>query len=582
MLRRQVRQLVGVVPIGLYPKRSGWDFMHNRFLNKGTAFTLEERQRLGLDGLLPPAVETLEDQVDRAWSQFQLLERPINRYQLLRNIMDTNAHLFYALTQKNVADVLPIIYTPTVGEACQRYGALYSRDHGLYISTQHMGSVKKILQNVRRSEVDLIVVTDGSRILGLGDLGANGVGISIGKCSLYVACGGIHPGRVLPIMLDVGTNNELLKNDPLYLGQRISRVDDTTFYALMDEFVQAVKETWPKVVLQFEDFSNNHCFDMLDKYRDQFRCFNDDIQGTGAVIAAGFMNAVEKSKIPILQQRIVVFGAGSAAVGVVNAIADLAHFKYKVSQEDVRKCVYLVDSRGLVMASRPAEQDKPMEKHKLPFARPDVPAEDWHKLRTLSSVAKYVRPTALIGLGGAGPVFSEDIIRSMCVTTKYPIIFPLSNPTSKSEVNPADAYRWTEGRAIVASGSPYPPSVIDGAVIQPSQGNNMYVFPGVGLGVSIAQPATIPQSLLVAASKRLSELVAPSQVEKTGQLYPPISEIRNVAKHVAVAVILQAQHEKICTVPTLPTTVPELLKYVEAKMYHPAYPADEEYRLEGS
>lgn len=550
----------------------GVDFLRNRFTNKGTAFTREEREHLGVTGLLPPSIETLNDQIDRYWSQFNLLGMPINRYQLLRGILDTNATLYYALALKYVKEVLPIIYTPTVGEACQRYGALYQRDHGLYINSADLGNIRKVLSNCRKRHVDVIVVTDGSRILGLGDLGANGMGISIGKCSLYVIGGGVQPSRVLPVMIDAGTNNEALKNDPLYLGRRVSRIADEEFYSLTDEFMAAVKDLWPSAVVQFEDFSNNHCFDLLARYQDKYRCFNDDIQGTGAVVSAGFLNAMQLSGTPPKEHRLVVFGAGSAAVGVVQAIVDLACAKYNLSAEEIKKQIYLVDSQGLVCANRPGK----MQKHKVPWARSDIPAEKVLSLTNLEETVKYIKPTALLGLGGAGPVFTEDIVRFMCTYCPRPIIFPLSNPSSKAEIIPGDAYRWSNGKAIVASGSPFPDALVNGVVCRPSQGNNLYIFPAIGLGAMLAQPSTIPQSVLVAAAKKLTDMVSKTMLMEQELLYPPIDEIRNVSKHVAVAVIREFQRLGIATV-KLPENIPDLIKLVDEEMYIPKYPESEFY-----
>ena len=552
----------------------GVDFLRNRFTNKGTAFTAEEREALGVRGLLPPQVETLPDQMDRYYSQFNLLESPINRYQLLRGILDTNVTLYYGLLNRHLTETLPIIYTPTVGEACQKYGSLYQKDHGLYISTEDIGHVADLVSNSRKSDIDVIVVTDGSRILGLGDLGANGMGISIGKCSLYVAGAGVHPGRVLPVMLDCGTNNELLKNDPLYLGQRISRVPDRTFYELLDEFMEAASKQWPKAVIQFEDFSNNHCFDMLERYRDKYRCFNDDIQGTGAVVSAGFVNAMRLSKNQ--DHRIVVFGAGSAAAGVVSSIADLCCLTFKMDRQEVLNRVYLVDSKGLVTTTR----GDTLQKHKIPFAHSDIPAEECVNLKSLEQVVKYVKPTALLGLGGVGPVFTEDIVKFMHSYCERPIVFPLSNPTSKAECDPRDVYRWTNGDAIVASGSPFPEVVCNGKICKPSQGNNMYIFPGIGLGVSIAQPKVITNDLLVEASRKLCEMISVGQMESQSILYPPLDEIRHVSKHIAVAIVRYLQKTGEATA-NLPDNYPDVLKLVDKRMYQPVYPDSAMYLAAG-
>ena len=550
----------------------GVDFLKNRFTNKGTAFTLEERDALGVRGLLPPQEETIHDQMDRYYTQFQLLNYPINKYQLLRGIMDTNITLYYSLLSRNLKEMLPIIYTPTVGEACQKYGALYQRDHGVYVSSTDAGQVRNILSNSRKKEVHVIVVTDGSRILGLGDLGANGMGISIGKCSLYVAGAGVHPGKVLPVMIDCGTNNEQLKNDPLYLGQRVSRVDDATFFSLMDEFMDSVKSLWPSATIQFEDFSNNHCFDMLERYQKNYRCFNDDIQGTGAVVSAGFLNAIQLSGTDPKDHRILVFGAGSAAVGVVSNIAELCALKYQLTTKDILDQVFLVDTQGLVTASRPGK----LQKHKVPFARKEVTVEQNLGLKDLFDIIKFVKPTAILGLGGSGPVFTEDMIKFMMTYCERPIVFPLSNPSSKAEIIPSDAYKWSNGKAIVASGSPFPECIVDGKLCRPSQGNNMYIFPGVGLGCSLAQPKYIPSEVLLEAAMKLSGMVSSTKLEADGGLYPPIDEIRNVSKHIAVSVIQKIQSLKLDTA-KLPTNGPDLLKLIDRSMWTPQYPPSSLY-----
>ncbi|CAC9491376.1 putative malic enzyme [Leishmania infantum JPCM5] len=565
------KSLVHLIEVSKRPVR-GVDYLRNRFTNKGTAFTAAERSHMNVEGLLPPSVETLDDQVERYWDQLNRFNEPINRYQLLRNVQNTNVTLYYAILTRYLKQTLPIVYTPTVGEACQRYGDLYQKDHGLYLDVAIKGKVRKLIQNLRKTNVDVIVITDGSRILGLGDLGANGIGISIGKCSLYVAAGGVKPSRVLPVVMDVGTNNLELRNNPLYLGLRKPRCGDADFYALLDEFMEAVKDTWPSAVVQFEDFSNNHCFDMLERYQKKYRCFNDDIQGTGAVIAAGFHTAVKLSKIPMEQQRIVFFGAGSAATGVAESIADLAA-EAGMKKEDVKKSIFFVDSMGMVATNR---GDK-LAKHKLGWARTDIPDAVIASLKTLEDVVRYVRPTALIGLGATANVFSREIVEFLHSCCPHPIIFPLSNPSSKAEIVPANAYKWTNGDAIVASGSPFPETVVSGRTLQPSQGNNLYIFPGVGLGCCIAQPPYIPQEVLVAAAACLSTLATPDDLAK-GQLYPSIEEVRRVSREVAVACIQKLQELGLAKA-DLPDNRPDLMKLVKTAFWEPRY-LPENYYLE--
>ncbi|CCW62514.1 unnamed protein product [Phytomonas sp. EM1] len=553
------------------PPTRGLEFLQNRFTNKGTAFSLKERKALGLEGVLPPAVETLDTQVKRCWHQFKLLNQPINRYQLLRGILDKNATLYYAVLMHNLSETLPVVYTPTVGEVCQRYGELYQNDHALYLDLKSKGNVSGLVKNLGMKDVDIIVVTDGSRILGLGDLGCNGVGISIGKSSLYVAGAGLQPSRVLPVVLDVGTNTDKIRENPFYFASRQKRCGDAEFYGLMDEFMEAVTKQWPGAVVQFEDFSNNHCFNILSRYQEKYRCFNDDIQGTGAVIAAGFLNAVKLSKMSPKDHRIIFVGAGSAATGVAQSMADLAALKYGGNAEDYKGNFYFIDSKGLVTNTR---GDK-LDAHKVSWARKDISAEDNQKLKTLDDVVKRVKPTALIGLGGVPSVFTEGIIKFMTTYCERPIVFPLSNPTSQAEVTPDEAYRWTNGKAIIASGSPFPETVLDGKTLKPSQGNNLYVFPGIGLGCCIAAPSHIPQGTLVAAASALSDLVTPEELEK-GLLYPSIDEVREVSAHVAVACIQHLQSVGLAKA-GLPTEKDALLKHVLDAMWVPEYLPEEYY-----
>ncbi|KPA79100.1 putative mitochondrial malic enzyme [Leptomonas pyrrhocoris] len=554
--------------------QQGASVLTNRYLNRGTAFTMEQRKELRILGALPPTVETLEEQVERAWAQLCRYDKPINRYQHLANIHATNTTLYYAIVLAHVEAVLPIIYTPTVGEACQNFSNYYVRERGLYLNKLLKGHFNEVMKQSLYDNVDIIVITDGSRILGLGDLGSNGIGISIGKCALYVAGAGLHPARVLPIVMDAGTNTERYLADKEYLGMRERRLDDEQFYGLMDEFMESVKTTWPSAVIQFEDFSNNHCFDILERYQNKYRCFNDDIQGTGAVIAAGFLNAIKRSGLPPLEQRIVVFGAGSAAVGVAKNIAQLAARLYNVPVDAVLKTFYLVDTKGLVCDNR---GDK-LAAHKVLLSRKEVSAADAQHLTTLEAVVQFVKPTALLGLGGVGPVFTEEIVKSVAANAARPIIFPLSNPTSKSECTPEDAYKWTNGAVLVASGSPFPASIVNGKTMKPSQGNNLYVFPGIGLGCAIAQPTYIPDDLLVAASACLNALTTPEQME-ADQLYPPLDDIHNISAHIATEVILESQRLGIATNTDLPREKAELLKLVKKSQWVPHYPADVHVKL---
>ena len=538
----------------------------NRYFNKGTAFTEQERRDLGILGRLPPRVETLEEQVARAMDQLEKFEKPIEKYAHLNAIHATNVTLYYSILQTYPEKMLPIVYTPTVGEACQKFGSIFVRERGLYLASCYTKEFQAAIHDSRYTDVDIIVVTDGSRILGLGDLGANGMGISVGKCSLYVVGAGLRPRRVLPVLLDCGTNTESIRTDPFYLGQPIPRVDDETFYASLDHFMEAASKQWPKAVIQFEDFSNNHCFDMLERYRDKYRCFNDDIQGTGAVVSAGFVRGMEASGIAPPQHKVVVFGAGSAAAGVVDSICQLVSYRSGVSQDDVRKCFYFVDTKGLVTTTR----GDTLQAHKVPFARTDVSAEESKKLTTLRDVVNFVKPTAFLGLGGVGPVLDKEMVEVMMTVTEKPLVFPLSNPTSKAECDPRDVYQWTNGNAIIASGSPFPAITVNGKICKPSQGNNLYVFPGLGLGVSLAQPKVISDELILATSARLQDLLSPED-RAEGALYPSLSRIRWVSEEIAMAVIEKCQEKGTIGATDVPTNKDELRAYVQARMWQPVY-----------
>lgn len=429
---------------------------------------------------------------------------------------------------------MPIVYTPTVGKACQEFGSLYRGEHGMYLSIfQDKGEVRSVLDNWNDTP-DIIVVTDGSRILGLGDLGVNGMGIPIGKLSLYVAGAGFNPAKTLPITLDVGTNTEKYLNDPLYLGEQKQRVRGKEFIEFTDEFMNAVKSKWPNCLVQFEDFSNDVCFELLERYRNDYRCFNDDIQGTGAVVVSGFLNAVKLNGIDLLKQKIVFMGAGSASTGVATYIAQVMK-ETGASDEEVHNCFYLIDSKGLVTTSR----GDVLESHKVPWARKDIDSKTNH-LASLLEVVKAIQPTAIIGLSGQGGVFTEQIVREMAKHQKKPIIFPLSNPTSKSECSAEQAYTWTNGSCIFASGSPFDAVVLNGVTYTPGQGNNMYIFPGLGMGAVVCRAKKVTDKMIVTAAKTLSDYVTKEDLAN-GRIYPGLSQIREISVKIATDVCLEAE-----------------------------------------
>jgi len=549
---------------------TGVFFLRNRFYNKGTAFSEEERDLFHMHGRLPTAVETLEDQVARTTDQFHRLERRINRYQFLRTLQDNNNTLYYATILKSLPDTLPIIYTPTVGEACQQFGSLYMRDHGMYISYKDRGNIRNILTQGLKKNVEIIVITDGSRILGLGDLGVNGMGIPIGKCSLYVAGAGIDPRRCLPIMLDVGTNRESLRNDEVYLGLREPRQPDSVFYEVFDEFMSSVKEVFPRALVQFEDFSNNHCFEILSRYRENQLCFNDDIQGTGTVVSAGIVNAIRLSGIPVKDHRFLFFGAGSAAIGVASSIARLIDYREKIPEEEFRKQFSFFDLSGMLCTSR----DVPAMGFQEKFARDDITRDQHNEIKTLQDAFEFVKPTIFIGLSGAGRVMTEEMVKEMMKYSKRPIIFPLSNPTSQAEADASEVYRWSNGTAIVASGSPFPTVFLNEKPHTPSQGNNFYAFPGIGLGSIMCGATKITDKMLTAASNAIAETTTDGELHSKGLLYPPITQIRDVSSRVTAAVIQQAQCDGVATIELL-TNKPDLARMARQSMWVPKYETTE-------
>lgn len=505
-------------------------------------------------------VESMERQVERSLLHLRSFDKPIEKFIYLQSLKERNETLFYRLLIEHLEEVTPIVYTPTVGEACEKFGLNFRSAEGMYISTLEKGMIRRILDNWPVDKVDIIVVTDGSRILGLGDLGANGMGIPIGKLSLYVAAAGFHPVRTLPVLLDFGTDNKKLLEDPLYLGMKIARIPDDEYYSLMDEFLMAVKDKWPKCLVQFEDFSNNHCFDLLERYRDKLLCFNDDIQGTGAVVAAGFVNAVRLTGKSLAEQRLVFFGAGSAGIGVADAIVELmVEGGSARSSEEARQQFWFVDSLGLVTTNR---GDK-LAHHKLPYARTDCPTQ----IKELLDIIKYVKPTALIGLAGiTGGVFNEAVIRLMAELNERPIIFALSNPTKKAECTAHDAYIYSEGRCIYASGSPFDPVQYNGKTYYPGQGNNMYIFPGLGFGAVLADAQRVTDSMIIAAARALAHCVTEEEME-AGLVYPRLDRIRSISALVAKAVIEKAFEEGVAQVER-PT---DILEGVKAAMYYPEY-----------
>jgi len=541
------------------------NLLSNKVFNKGTAFTQNERKSLGLVGLLPHKIETMDEQSKRVMEQFRAFQGTLEKYIYVQSLKERNETLFYYVLTRNLEEMLPIVYTPTVGEACLNFANIWRVAEGMYISAEVKGSIRSVLDNWEQ-EVDIIVVSDGSRILGLGDLGANGMGIPIGKLSLYVAAAGFHPAKTLPILLDTGCNNEKFLADPLYLGAPHKRLPDDEYYPLVDEFMKAVKDKWPRALLHFEDFSNDHCFDLLERHRGNQLCFNDDIQGTGAVVASGFINACKVSGTPMTNQRIVFLGAGSAGIGVADNIVSVMvkESNGKLSKEEARKNFYFVDSKGLVTNNRGDE----LASFKVPYARQDADQQ----LTNLADVVKHVKPTALIGLSGMPKTFTEEIVRELGKHSEKPIIFSLSNPTSKAECSAEEAYKWTDGRCIFASGSPFAPVTIGDKTYTPGQGNNMYIFPGLGFGSFLVQSKGVSDTMITAAAVALANSVSEEEL-KRGQIYPKLSKIRNeISPIIAVEVIKTAYSEGLAQLHPRPE---DLLQFVKEHMYQPEYDAAE-------
>jgi malate dehydrogenase (oxaloacetate-decarboxylating) len=546
---------------------TGERLLENPLLNKGSAFTEAERRELGLLGLLPPHVATMEQQLARTYENFRRKGSDLERYIFLASLQDRNETLFYRLLQEHIREMSPIIYTPEVGEACENYSHIYRRARGLYISYPQRDDIEAILRDASHRHIRVIVVTDGERILGLGDLGLGGMGIPVGKLALYTLCAGIHPATTLPVVLDTGTNNPALLDDPLYLGWRHERVRGVEYDAFIDAFVQGVRHTFPDAVLQWEDFAKDNARRLLDRYQQHVRSFNDDIQGTGAVTLAGLLAAMDVVGATLPEQRIVVLGAGSAATGICEQVV-AAMVEEGMSQSDARATIWLVDSHGLVHSGR-----SDLDPSKRIYAQPYDRISGWNAGTpatpgqfTLEDVVRAVHPTVLIGTAALPGAFSEPIVREMARSTQRPIIFPLSNPTAKSEAAPADLIAWTEGRAIVATGSPFADVAYGGRTVEVGQCNNMFIFPGVGLGVVASGARLVTNRMFVAAARALSAC-SPARSGSGQALYPPLEEVRTVSQRVALAVAAAAADEGLAE----PLAPPDLDARIREIMWEPRY-----------
>ncbi|MFC2071310.1 NAD-dependent malic enzyme [Chloroflexota bacterium] len=533
---------------------TGVQLINDPFLTKGTAFTEVERDAFGLRGLLPPRVFSMDMQVARVLENFRRKTTDLEKYLYLISIQDQDRALFYRVVVDNIAEMMPIIYTPTVGEACQQYAHIFQRPRGIYVSAKDKGRIANVLRNWSNKDIRIIVVTDGERILGLGDLGANGMGIPLGKLSLYTACAGINPIHSLPMVFDVGTNNEALLADPLYFGIQQRRLRGDEYDELFEELATAVEEVFPKAILQFEDFANANAFRLLMKYRDRICSFNDDIQGTGAVVLSGFYSTLRITGVKLKEQKILFHGAGEAGIGIGNMIVS-AMMAEGLSREEARSRCWFVDSKGLVVKSR-----SNLAEHKLPYAH------DHEQLPDFLSAIEAVRPTAIIGVSAQPKTFNRQVLEAMVRLNEKPIVLALSNPTSKAECTAEEAYLWTQGRAIFAGGSPFQPVTINGKKYVPGQCNNAYIFPGIGLGAITCEAKYVTDEMIFSAAKALAGEVAETDLEQ-GCIFPPLTKIRSISSVIAAAVAEVAFSQDLARTPK----PDNLLKYIKSQMYEPKY-----------
>ena len=531
----------------------GFDVLFNPALNKGTAFTEEERDKYKLRGLLPSRVTDPDVQLHRALENMRRKYYDIERYIFLSALQSRNERLYYRAIMEHIEEIMPLIYTPTVGQACKEFAAIFRQPKGIYITAEDRGNVRSILANWLEQDVRVIVVTDGERILGLGDLGANGMGIPIGKLALYVACAGIHPHQCLPIMLDVGTNNEELLNDPLYLGINQHRLTGDEYDSLIDEFIQAAQDAYPKALIQFEDFLTPNAYRLLNKYRDQILCFNDDIQGTAAVALAGVYASIRISDLNFSGLRIMFLGAGSAATGIADLIT-YALQQEGLSAAEARQRLWFVDIAGLVVKNR-----NDLMQHNLPYAHDHPPAD-------FITAIKQIKPHILIGATGFPGTFTQEVVELMAEINDRPALFALSNPTSRAECTAQQAYEWTNGQAIFTSGSPFAEVVLKGKTFKPGQGNNAYIFPGIGLGSVMSGASRITEDMFLVAAQKLASLVSEERLSE-GAIYPPISDIRSVSLDIATAVAEKSIEQNLAS---LPESI-DLKQAIANYMYDPRY-----------
>jgi len=542
---------------------SGFNLINSPCLNKGTAFTDRERDVFNLHGLLPPHVGTLDEQIERRIEALRAQPNAFSKYSFLRDLQDMNETLFYALLIRNFEEMLPLVYTPTVGEGCQRFSEIWRKPRGLFLSYPNKDRIEKILSHPRYDEVRCIVVSDGERILGLGDQGAGGMGIPIGKMALYTALGGIHPEHCLPILLDVGTDNEDRLKSPLYIGWKHHRVRGEDYDKFVDHFVSSVKRRWPHVLLQWEDFAGSNAARFLARYRDQLCTFNDDIQGTAAVATATLISAINVTGVPLEQQKIAMVGFGSAGIGITNLLAQFMQDS-GLTEATARDRFYAIDRYGLI-----TEHGRDVRSEQLPYARKEQEVQGWKRPGeeiTLLDVVRHAKPSVLIGVSGQPGVFTEEVVREMAKYAERPVIFPLSNPTSRSEATAQDLMDWTAGRALIGTGSPFDPVNVGGEKIAVTQTNNSYIFPGLALGILAAKARRVTDTMVKAAAEELVRHL-PTQKDKNASLLPPLADARRLGRLIGQAVGRQAMRDGQAQV----ASEEELQHQLSANIWEPVY-----------
>lgn len=535
---------------------SGLSLLHDPEFNRGSAFAMEDRARLGLEGLLPPGADTLETQVARVHLQLEQLDNDLQKYLLLSDLQARNQTLYYATLMSDPATFMPLVYTPTVGEACQKFDHFLRATRGLYLPITAKGRLKSLIANWPQKDIRFIVVTDGERILGLGDLGVNGMGIPVGKLALYTVCAGVPPEMTLPITLDVGTNNATYLDDPLYLGLRQQRVRGAEYDAFIEEFVTAITELYPKCCIQWEDFANFHAVPILERYRDRTCTYNDDIQGTAAVAVAGIYGALRISKEKLTDQTFLFLGGGSAATGIAELISEAMVLEGATIEEARARC-WLFDINGLMVSSRTDVAD-----FQKPFAH------DHAAISSFVEAIEQLKPTGIVGVSTVPKLFNQAVIEAMAKINARPIIFPYSNPTSRSECTAEEAYKWSDGRAIFASGSPFPPVKLGDKTFIPGQGNNVYIFPAMGMAVLATQATRVTQDMFIVAAQAVAELVTQEELD-SGLIYPPQHDIRAASLHVAARIAERIFDKGLARV----ERPADIAAHIEAMAYQPAYPA---------